>query len=348
MTDVKTEKGIGSETKPPGAGANDFGKQQEQKDENTSNQSKSKRDTNSYSQGYEYKGENDGVGVILALRTERFNHKVVFSSFSDKLRNYVVSNFKDAKDIVPMIEELRDTTAEVYGEEPGNLTGQDALNAVKVIIKTEQVKRWMRRIENLKNNKATLYGLVWGQCSAGLQESIKGELEFEEQSKLFNCIWLLEKAKLISSGVDEKANKYYTLLKSLMAMCNIRQGQNESNDSYRKRVESAVLTVNLIGGDDMLYSRNISTAVDPDDPEESKVKYELQKMKAMLMILRSDPVRYGNLQDSLLEGMHKGRDEFPKTVVDAYDLLQRISIDIYQQHQGKTSRFKNPFSRKNN
>ena len=55
------------------------------------------------------------------------------------------------------------------------------------------------------------------------------------------------------------------------------------------------------------------------------------------MIIRSDYIRYGDLQESLLEGMHKGQDEFPETVVDAYDLLQRIINDIYQSqsHNGK-------------
>ena len=80
MTDIKTEKAIGDDAKASGAGGLDGGKQQDLKDGTKSNQSKNKRETNSYSQGYEYKGENDGVGVILALRTERFNHKVVFSS----------------------------------------------------------------------------------------------------------------------------------------------------------------------------------------------------------------------------------------------------------------------------
>ena len=72
----------------------------------------------------------------------------------------------------------------------------------------------------------------------------------------------------------------------------------------------------------------------PYNPSDEEVEDEVQKLKAMLMILRSDQVRYGDLQDSLFEGMYKGRDEFSLTVVEAYDLLQRISNDAFQHHQG--------------
>ena len=58
------------------------------------------------------------------------------------------------------------------------------------------------------------------------------------------------------------------------------------------------------------------------------------------MIIRSDYIRYGDLQESLLEGMHKGQDEFPETVVDAYDLLQRIINDIYQSQSNNQAKQK--------
>ena len=292
--------------------------------------SKNRKVTATLHQGYDYKGEKEEIGLILALRTKRFNNKVVYTSFVEELQNYVLSNFNDAVDVIPIIEELRDTTEEVRNDVPMTLKGDDKNNLVQQWIKQEQVKRYFRRIENLRNNKETLYGLVWGQCSSGLQEAIKSELEYDTQSKLFNTTWLLEKAKLISSGVDERANKYLTLLRALTSMVNVRQGQNKSNDSFRKRVDSVTLTVSLVAGSKMLYSEDISNAVDPTDPSDEEVEIEEQRLKAMLMIIRSDFGRFGDLQESLLEGMHKGRDEFPTTVVQAYDLLQRVSNDIYQ------------------
>ena len=314
------------------------GAKEESKEQFSGSASKRRKTEGDYSQGYDYKGEEPKVGVIMALRSERLNHKMIYSSFIEKLKNYILSNFDDAKDVVPIVEELRDTMQDVLNDEPIELAPGEEKSRVKLWLKQEEVKRHMKRITNLRNNKETLYGLVWGQCSAGLQASIKADDDYEQQSKLFDCVWLLERAKLISSGIDEKSNKYCTLLKALTTMCTVRQGQNESNDSFRKRIDSVFLTVSLVGGEDFLYSREISAAMDPDAPIMAEMVAEEQKMKAMLMILRADQSRYGDLQDSLFEGMYKGCDEFPRTLVEAYDLLQRISNDIYQKNAQSQSK----------
>ena len=333
------------DTKPTTADASHSGgvkAEKQQTEADASGQGSKERRSATYGihEGYGYKGEIESIGVILALRTERFNNKVVFSTFAEKIRNYVLSNLYDARDIIPIIEELRDTTQDVVDDEPANLAPKDENDKVKAWLKMEQVKLHAKRLLTLKTNKQKLYGIVWGQMSSGLQAAIKGESDFKTESSKFNCIWLLEKGKLISSGIDEKANKVCTLLKAMTSMCTIRQGQNESNDSFRKRIEAVVLTVSLVGGDFMLYSTSVTVAKDPMDPKKEEINEDLERLKAMLMILRADFNRYGDLQDSLFDGMHKGRDEFPTTVVQAYDLLQRVSNDVYNNsyHQQKNNK----------
>ena len=49
-----------------------------------------------------YSGEDDSIGVILALRAEHFDKKVSFQEFVDKVSNYEVSIFKDGGDIQPI------------------------------------------------------------------------------------------------------------------------------------------------------------------------------------------------------------------------------------------------------
>ena len=59
-----------------------------------------------------YVGQNESVGVILDLRSERFDKKVSFQEFTDKKANYVVTNFKDGGDIQPLFVDLIDPTRE--------------------------------------------------------------------------------------------------------------------------------------------------------------------------------------------------------------------------------------------
>ena len=59
-----------------------------------------------------YVGENETIGVILGRRYESFDKKVSFKEFTDKVANYVVSNFKDGGDIQPLFVDLIDHTGE--------------------------------------------------------------------------------------------------------------------------------------------------------------------------------------------------------------------------------------------
>ena len=49
------------------------------------------------------------------MRSERFDKKVSFQEFTDKVANYVVSNFKDGGDIQPFFVNLRRNLEKSYG-----------------------------------------------------------------------------------------------------------------------------------------------------------------------------------------------------------------------------------------
>lgn len=76
--------------------------------------------------------------------------------------------------MVPIVEELNDATTNIENGGPAEMTQAVQNSVVKMWVKQEQVKRH-EKLLNLKNNKDTLYGVVWGQCSTGLQKVTKGD-----------------------------------------------------------------------------------------------------------------------------------------------------------------------------
>ena len=56
---------------------------------------------------------------------------------------------------------------------------------------------------------------------------------------------------------------------------------------------------------------------------------------AVCYILRSDTDRYGKLLDDLKSSANRGRDEYPVTLTDAFDLLVRESgeLDTVQSYR---------------
>ena len=119
-----------------------------------------------------YVGKNESVGIILALRLEHFDKKVSFQEFTDKVANHVVANFKDGGDIQPLFMDLIDPTREfqVKNKTIKPETNEDEENSDKVDLEIykEEMKQFVQRKMNLRRNLEKSYGLIWGQCSAGL------------------------------------------------------------------------------------------------------------------------------------------------------------------------------------
>ena len=55
-----------------------------------------------------YQGECEDIGYIMGLRSEKFDKKVQFQVFLEKLGIYIVSNLKDGGDIQPLYNTLSD------------------------------------------------------------------------------------------------------------------------------------------------------------------------------------------------------------------------------------------------
>ena len=139
-----------------------------------------------------YVGENESVGVILALRSERFDKKVSFQEFMDKIANYVVTNYKDGGDIQPLFVDLVDPTSDFQAKnkpvKPESNQDEENPDEVDLEIYKEEVKQFVQRKMNLRRNMEKLYGLIWGQCSAGLQAYIKGTSAYATMSIIFNVV----------------------------------------------------------------------------------------------------------------------------------------------------------------
>ena len=93
-------------------------------------------------------------------------------------------------------------------------------------------------------------------------------------------------------------------------------------------MDASALTLDLAGGSHVLCSPDIIIAKDKNVITAKEVDVGVEKVKAMIIFLKADPVRYGSLHDNLCQSVYRGRDEFPTTVTATYDLLQHTSGKI--------------------
>ena len=104
-----------------------------------------------------YTGKNECIGVILALRTKCFDKKASFQEFADKVSNYVVSNFKDGRDIQPLFVDLIDLTKEFQNKnkpvKPGEGDSEEnPMDEVNQEIYKKEVKQFVQGKMNLRKN----------------------------------------------------------------------------------------------------------------------------------------------------------------------------------------------------
>ena len=170
-----------------------------------------------------------------------------------------------------------------------------------------------------------LYKLIWGQTTSALQATIKSEADYELKSNAYDPIWLMKSLKTLIAGIDKKGNKQSNLFDALYLFMTMKQGKEESCDSFQRRQVTSFQTLELAGGRNILSNTKIIEAVDLDNPTKEEIAAEEQKFLAMHTVKRSDPVRFGKLLESLQDGTNKGRDEYPKTNSEALDLLLRDS-----------------------
>ena len=204
-----------------------------------------------------YVGECEDIGIVLALRSERFDKKVSFVRFMEKMSNYVISNLKDGGDVQSLFIKYQDpTNAFITANKPVKPDENDPdVDEADVDIYKEDIKQFVQRKINLRRNLEKCYGLVWGQCSGGLQTYLRGTLSYETKSVIFDVVWLIHAVKKATSGIDDRANGRKSMHAALLNLYMMKQGATESNDSFLARFKSNITAVNLTGGDHLFFFR---------------------------------------------------------------------------------------------
>jgi len=132
------------------------------------------------------------------------------------LETYILKELKNPTNIVTLLTDLVDPTPNFLNNMPAALDAtQAAADPMKKAVNDQMAKQFMQRIDALRTNIAKVCGLVWGQCTTGLQDEIKSENDYNSKASTYDTPWLLEAVKKKSSGVATRGNKYLNMLNVL-------------------------------------------------------------------------------------------------------------------------------------
>ena len=84
------------------------------------------------------------------------------------------------------------------------------------------------------------YGVLWGQCSLGVQSKLESRRDWQAIKSTMDTIDLLKEIKQISQEYHDTKCPIDSILDSLMAVINIKQREGESLPAYTQRFKGVV------------------------------------------------------------------------------------------------------------
>jgi hypothetical protein len=221
-------------------------------------------------------------------------------------------------DLVQAVKDLQLTDPEPPAE-PG-----DAANAV-------QLKRWelaekthQSKVESYADFRAGLYSVVLGQCTETMKAKLEARAEFAATSQ--DGIALLRLIRTIIHTFEGRSNLVNEANKLKSRFYSMKQGKYETLIHYRARFESmvdAMEEVNLSIVDPCVLEqvavrngRTLATAT-AEDTEEAR-----QRVLANQFI-RAANYRFDAYKRELENGVLNRRDEYPATLADAAEVMDR-------------------------
>ena len=119
-----------------------------------------------------WQGEKPEIDGKMGLRKKWLDKKMSYSTFMEKMVEYVLRDFTNANDVLPLV---RDEVDPMMGFEAKKLpkdfffSDVDKKLEAKVAVKQQRIKLYVIRETELGNNMQKIYGLVKGQCSHSLK-----------------------------------------------------------------------------------------------------------------------------------------------------------------------------------
>ena len=149
-------------------------------------------------------------------------------AFHKEIENHVLTNFKNANDIIYAVRDFKDPRIEILKRLPKrtnsvpspNMTQDEKdeyLETMKLVY-TADISNFSKRKEKMESNLCNLFGLIWGRCSPALKTEVMSINGFKDEADDFNCVWLMKELKKICVGLDKHVDNFvgaFDVLKSL-------------------------------------------------------------------------------------------------------------------------------------
>jgi hypothetical protein len=191
------------------------------------------------------------------------------------------------------------------------------------------------QILHQKENRQKIFSLVWQQCTESMHAKIKNHSHYHSIEQNLNGIELLRVIKLICFNIEDEKYVPQKAHETKAAFYHLKQGR-DSDQAYHIKFMNTVQVIEQCGaslGEDpmirVMVCKDLKYKVDTTSTTEvEKISKTVRDYTlGAALILGADPDRYSSMIRGLKNASLAGRDEWPKTVTEAYNYLSKWEGD---------------------
>ena len=182
----------------------------------------------------------------------------------------------------------------------------------------EQVKSYCQDVRDLKRDLSALFAVIYGQCNHSLRAHVSSQADYPAHELSGDCLWLLSEIRSAMTRFDKTQHVHQALHELRMRFYSDYQGQR-STVAYYNAFDALVKTMD----------ENNAWSLPPleQDPKatgrtDDEIRRNIRERElATAFILNADNHRFGTLKADLKSNYARGTDQWPHTLVEAYNLL---------------------------
>ena len=292
-------------------------------------------------ESHSFKGTYEEMdGHVFQCQHETSNRNQ-FDKTIDALGKYAANNFSNARDIKSMLVDLM----EIHFQEP--IDPPFSATRTRIKIWEKEVNEYMARIRDYSENKWALFAVVLGQCSEAMRAKLQVHEDYKNWERVHDVVNLLREIKGVSELFDSRAYFLEAFVNVKKQFFFAQQEAEESNADYFARFRKVCSIAKHYGADlsedECLIKHELLLAGEINSLREdtSSLIYDRvamkkaadARLKAYVFIVGADKKRYKNLHKGLTGSLIMGRNDYPKTVADAYDMLIKSESDGSKHEQ---------------
>ena len=161
------------------------------------------------------------------------NQSQLFENTTKEIAEYAGRSLKESQDIRLTIEKVEDITFTIPKKRP-TTTDLDS-EAVKIIYKTE-LDGYIKRSNQYRQNKSSMYAIVFGPCTEWMRAKIEGDPEFETIKDNSDVIAVLKLILNITFNIELDRNPFVAQVAAIKNFVNFKQAYQTTNDVYLEKL----------------------------------------------------------------------------------------------------------------